>query len=120
MALSTCEAEYMALTEGTKEALFLQRFLDELGFSNLGKVTIFGDNLGLIKLAENPVFHHKSKHIDIKHHYVREVIKNGKVKIQHISTTDMIADVMTKGLPKQKHSRCTKMFGLKSLNYSPE
>lgn len=118
VALSTCEAEYMALTEGAKEALFLQRFLNELGFPDLGNVTIFSDNLGSIKLAENPVFHNRSKHIDIRYHYIRNLLKEGKLKIEHVSTTDMVADVMTKGLPKSTHLKCIKMSGLCRTGHS--
>lgn len=115
VALSTCEAEYMALTEAAKEAIFLQRFLRELGFEELSRVTIFADNQGSIKLAENPTFHHRSKHIDIKYHYVREVLRDGEVKIQHVATTDMVADFLTKGLAKRKHLDCLQRTGMRQL-----
>lgn len=102
VALSSCEAEYMAFAECAKEAIFLQRFLKELGFNDLSNVTIYGDNLGAIKLAENPIFHQRSKHIDIKYHYVRDALRSENLNIKHVSTTDML----TKGLPKRKHLEC--------------
>ncbi|CAL1680763.1 unnamed protein product [Lasius platythorax] len=114
VALSTCEAEYMALTEGAKEAIFMQRFLKELGFDRLGDITIFGDNLGSIKLAENPVFHQRSKHIDIKYHFIRDAIHHGGLKIQHISTEDTVADVLIKGLPREKHINCLSKAGMRA------
>lgn len=112
VALSSCEAEYMALAECAKEAIFLQRFLKELGFNDLSNVTIYGDNLGAIKLAENPVFHQRSKHIDIKYHYVRDALRSENLNIKHVSTTDMVADMLTKGLPKRKHLECLEKAGM--------
>lgn len=82
------------------------RFLKEIGFEDLNDIIIYADNLGAIRLAENPVFHQRSKHIDIKYHYVQDTLRNGDLKIKHISTTDMIADVLTKELPKKKHTDC--------------
>lgn len=76
----------MGLTEATKEVVCLRNFLTELDFPQ-----IF-DNLGTQTLAENPIFHARSGHIDIRHHYVREALKEGNVKIQHVPTEDMTAD----------------------------
>lgn len=120
VTLSTCEAEYMALTECTKETVFLQRFLKELGFEELTNITIYGDNLGAIKLAENPVFHQRSKHIDIKYQYVREALHNENLKIEHISTANMVADMLTKGLPKAwKLSQWSRDISFKSSKRFP-
>lgn len=96
VALSSTEAEYMSLTEGTKEALYLCKFLDELNFKDFDSITIFSDNMGAIKIAENPVFHNRSKHIDIKHHFVREVLESQVVNLQHISTDFMTDDFLQK------------------------
>ena len=102
----------MALTECTKEAVFLQRFVKELGFEDLSHIVIYGDNLGAVKLAGNPIFHQRSKHIDIKYHYVRDALRNEDLRIEHISTTDMAADVLTKGLPRKKHINCLNKIGM--------
>jgi len=77
----------MALTECTMEGLHLKRFLDELSLGHPAQICIQCDNNGARKLAENPVFHGRSKHIDIKHHFVREVLKSGEFKI-HAHTRD--------------------------------
>lgn len=77
VALSSTEAEYMAVSDAVKEAVHLRRFIDDLGFELPTKLNIFNDNNGARKLVENPVFHARTKHIDIRHHYVREVLESG-------------------------------------------
>jgi len=112
VALSSTEAEYMALTESAKEGLHLKRFLDELGFNHLAQVCIQCDNNGARKLAENPVFHGRSKHIDVRHHFVREVLKSGDLKVEYMPTNEMAADVLTKGLSSSKHTKCLRILEL--------
>lgn len=70
VALSTTEAKYIAMTESIKEAIYLQRLVKELGFEQLGHLTIFCDNRSCISLAENPTFHSRTKHIDIRYHFI--------------------------------------------------
>lgn len=101
----------MALAAAGKKAEYLKRFLKELGFSGTEKVTIFCDNNGARKLAENPVFHNRSKHIDVRHHYIRECLRKGEITIKYLPTKDMTADVLTKGLQKQKHVKCVDRLG---------
>lgn len=66
----------MSLTEAAKETVYLRRFLIELGFESLGSVELLSDNNGAQKLAKNPIFHNRTKHIDLKHHLVRDILKN--------------------------------------------
>ncbi|XP_039309080.1 secreted RxLR effector protein 161-like [Solenopsis invicta] len=103
--LSSMEAEYMALSEATKEAVHLRSLLSELGFP-YPKIKLWSDNCGAIKLAENPVFHNRSKHIDVRHHFVREMLEIGVIDIDHRPTEYMAADVLTKGLSGPKHRKC--------------
>jgi hypothetical protein len=104
IALSTCEAEYMALRDSIKEALYLGyifNYLDKelnLGYSQQ-KPTILTDNEGAIKLSENPEFHKKTKHIDLAYHFNRDTITQGLVKLHWISTKEQIADILTKNIP---------------------
>ncbi|EFN65994.1 Retrovirus-related Pol polyprotein from transposon TNT 1-94, partial [Camponotus floridanus] len=112
VALSTTEAEYMALTESSKEAIFLRRFLIELGSNDLSGIIIYCDNQSAMKLTENPVYHGRSKHIDIRHHFIREAIGRKEFHLKHISTEDQAADFLTKGLVKAKHIKCAKLAGL--------
>lgn len=113
VALSSTEAEYMALTEATKEAIYLNEFLIELGFEQLTDGVLFNDNIGAKKLAENSTYHARSKHIDIRHHFVREALRDHKIVIRHLPTEEMPADMMTKALPKGKHLKCLGLCGLK-------
>uniref|UniRef100_H3HA08 Reverse transcriptase Ty1/copia-type domain-containing protein n=1 Tax=Phytophthora ramorum TaxID=164328 RepID=H3HA08_PHYRM len=93
------EAEYMALSEATQEAVWLKVFLCELGeMASDEAVKIYEDNQGSIALAKNPQFHKRTKHIDIRYHFVREKVEDGQVVLQYVSTTDMLADMMTKAI----------------------
>lgn len=112
VALSSTEAEYMSISESSKEAINLKRFLVEI-LSLQGPVTIYNDNQGAGKLCKNPVFHNRTKHVDIRHHFVRETIERGDIKIEYLSTEEMPADLLTKALSTPKHNQCCKQMGLK-------
>ena len=116
VALSSTEAEYMGLAEAAKETMHLREFLKELGFENLANATVLNDNMGAKRLAENPIFHARTKHIDVRHHFVREALQKKQLKLEHVSTDDMVADMLTKALPRPKHQRCLNMLGLGSLS----
>ncbi len=70
---------------------------------NYKETTIFCDNKSSICLAKNPEYHARSKHIDIRHHFIRNMIENKEFIVKHKKTNDMVADILTKGLPKVKH-----------------
>lgn len=114
VALSSTEAEYMSLTDAAKEAVFLIGFLRELGFEKFAQVTLFNDNQGAGRLASNPVFHSRTKHIDIRHHFIRNVLQDQTVTLEYLPTERMIADVLTKALPAPKHESCIKALGVAS------
>jgi hypothetical protein len=76
----------MAMAECAKEAIYLRKFIRELGFEELADVKIYSDNQSALRLAENPAFHSRSKHIDVRHHFVRDVLKDKPVSLEHIST----------------------------------
>ncbi|KAF1316242.1 Integrase catalytic core protein, partial [Globisporangium splendens] len=100
VALSSTEAEYMALSEETQEAVWLKAFLRELGEdTGNGAVTVYEDNQGSIALAKNPEFHKRTKHIDIRYHFVREKVEDGQVVLEYCPTQEMLADIMTKPIP---------------------
>ena len=98
VALSSTEAEYMALTEATNEAIFLRQLLSDIGIPQLAATTIFEDNQGAIKLANNPMHHRRSKHIDIKFHHIRHHINHGTICLEYVRTTEQLADSLTKGV----------------------
>ena len=115
VATSTVEAEYVALSEGVRDAIFQKRFIAELGFPDSKELIVFSDNQGAIALAKNPVHHAKTKHIDIRHHFVRDVFKEKEFDLQYVSTDDQTADFLTKALPRAKHEHCVKLCGLYGL-----
>lgn len=114
VALSSTEAEYMALSEASKEAIYLKNLISEItGVSKC--VRLYNDNQSAQKLAVNPIFHNRSKHIDIRHHFIREVVADDLVKLEYLPTADMPADILTKGLSSDKHNRFVNKLGLINL-----
>lgn len=111
VALSSTEAEYMAITEGTKEAVWLRRLFGELKVQNLKKpTTIHGDNQGSLNLAHNPVYHGRTKHIEVKHHFIREKIISKEISLEYVPTTEQLADILTKALGKIAFERLRKQL----------
>jgi len=111
VALSTMEAEYMALREASKEAVWLNKLVQSEASQGLrtaisgGPINIKVDNSGCIDFFKNPVEHKGTKHIGIRYHFVREAITTDKVTLEHCATDDMMADPMTKELGKTKHDK---------------
>ena len=102
VALSSCEAEYMALTYAIQEAKYLRQLLSDLTNLNLLPVTLFVDNQGAIELAKNPVHHQRSKHIDIRYHFIRDEIQNKSVVLEYVPSAENCADIFTKPVAKAK------------------
>jgi hypothetical protein len=104
IALSTVEAEYMAGSNATQEVIWLRTLLEDCGFTQAEATTIHADNQGCIALSRNPVSHSRAKHIDIRHHFIRELVENSEVDLKFCSTKDMAAEIFTKPLARD-HSR---------------
>ena len=102
VALSTCEAEYMAFAATIQEAIFLRMLIEEFICHPVGTIRINGDNQGAISLVKNPVFHNRSKHIDIKYNFIREKHSNGEIELVYVPSESNIADIMTKPSTKYK------------------
>ena len=114
VALSSVEAEYMAATQATREAVWWRAFLTELGLSPTAATIVHSDSQGSIALGKNPEHHKRTKHIDIQHHYVREQVIAGTVTSPYISTDDMVADVLTKPLAADRHNRLVRAMGVRA------
>lgn len=114
VALSSTEAEYMALCAASKEVVYIRNFLSELGFGDLvhSPTIIFGDNISSHQLVKNPVYHARSKHIDIRVHYIREIYKKNLIELKYVPTEENLADIFTKNLNKPKHTHLTHKLGL--------
>ena len=107
----------MALTHATKEAIWLRSLLKELRFrfkleEEHTATTIYEDNQSSIALAKNPVHHARTKHIDIQHHFIREKVESGEVDLVYMPTEDMIADALTKPLPRPKFEKLVTQMNL--------
>jgi len=95
----------MALYSATQEAVWFRLLLLDIGCALQSATRIYEDNQGCIALARNPVFHSRTKHIDIKFHFLREKVEEGAIEIEYISTDQMVADGLTKALGRIKHSK---------------
>lgn len=113
VALSTTEAEYKALTEATKESIYLRGILKELGIPEISEGLIYCDNQGAIQLAASKKSHERTKHVNIQFNFVREAAKNRAIQIMYMSSEDMIADILTKALPSNRHEELTLSLGLR-------
>jgi hypothetical protein len=102
VVLSSTEAEYVATCSACGEVVWLQKLITGLFDLELEETCIFCDNQSCIKLSENPVCHDRSKHIEIKYHYIREMVQKGAVKLQYVPTDEQVADVLTKPLSRVK------------------
>ena len=102
VALSSCEAEYVALTAAIQEAKFLSQLLADITCSEKSNVTIFADNQGAIALAKNPIHHQRSKHIDVRYHYIRSEVKSKFVDLKYIESAKNVADMFTKPVTRAK------------------
>jgi hypothetical protein len=102
VALSSCEAKYIATTNTTTQALWLSRMLAELLRREVDVVELKVDSKSALALAKNHVFHKRSKHICIKYHFIRDCLEDGSIKASHIATTDQLADILTKSSGKSK------------------
>ena len=111
VALSTTEAEYMAVTEAVKEAIWLQGLLGDLGIEQK-HVKVHCDSQSAIHLAKNQVYHARTKHIDVRYHFVREILEEGGVIIQKIQTTENPADMMTKVVTAVKFQHCLDLINI--------
>lgn len=98
VALSSCEAEFMAGTEAAKQAIWLRDLLSEITGTESEKVIIRIDNKSAISLTKNPVFHGRSKHIQRRFHFIRECVENGEIEVEHVPGVEQRADILTKAL----------------------
>ena len=115
VALSTAEAEYVALSSAAQESIWLRQLITELGSPPEEPTLIFEDNQSAIAMTKNPQFHGRAKHIDIKHHFIREQVSQGNVKLEYCPTTEMTADILTKGLSRESFDKLREKSGVVEL-----
>lgn len=113
VTLSTCEAEYVATSLCVSHAIWLRNLLIEMENQQYEATEIRIDNKSAIELAKNPVNHERSKHIDIRFHFIRDHVKEGRVQLVHVPSRDQVADIFTKPLPTVLLENCKRMIGMK-------
>lgn len=104
VALSTTESEYMAASHAVKELVWLKRLLDELTPVNMDAPTFYLDNQSAIRFVKNPEYHKRTKHIDVRYHFIRGKYEDRMFDLKYVETNEQLADVMTKALARAKHS----------------
>lgn len=120
VTLSSTEAEYVALAESCKELNWILRLFDDLGIPTKLPIKIHEDNQSCIKQIGAASVNRKSKHVETKHHFVRQLKQEGVIDPQYLPTEEMIADMMTKPLQNIKLSRFRQAAGIRSLRRSVE
>lgn len=116
-ALSTTEAEYVSISSAVQEALWIKGFQGEIEGKS-PTTLLYSDNQSAIHLASNESYHPRTKHIDVRHHFVRQIIQAGQIELKHIPTQNMVADIMTKSLPSIKCNLFSKGMGLNKISSS--
>lgn len=112
VATSTSTAEYVALSEAAREAAWLRAVLGELGYDMSDPTAIFGDNAASVLRSNGPQQRNRDKHINVRHHYIREQVEEGAISVTRIGTGDMAADILTKSLARDKHVAMVKLLGM--------
>ncbi|MCO5598419.1 hypothetical protein L7F22_052514 [Adiantum nelumboides] len=112
VATSSCEAEYRAVFTATVECVWLRRLMADLGVGQDTANTIYTDSQSPLAVARNPVFHARTKHIEVHYHYVRERLSTGEISLAYVPTQDNLADLFTKALSREKLEAFRKALGL--------
>ncbi|KAJ3507815.1 hypothetical protein NMY22_g16815 [Coprinellus aureogranulatus] len=114
VALSSTEAEYISMCAAGQHLAWLRTFFEDIGHPQADPTTLFNDNQGAIALSKDPQYRSRTKHIQRKFHFVRDdLVRNGVVKIKYLPTEEMVADIMTKPLPRETHWKFVKAMGLR-------
>ena len=114
IALSSTEAEYIALCSAAQETVWLRNLLSDVRLKQTGPTTVFEDNQGAICLSKNPKNHPRTKHIDVKYHYTRDLVERNIMEVIYIPTGEMLADALTKALPRPNFEKLRLSMGVEA------
>ena len=117
VALSSCEAEFMAATKAEKEAIWVKKLLCEILSEEGEKVKLRIDNKSAIALTKNSVFHGRSKHILSRYHFNRECVENGQIEVEHVLHVEQKADIFTKPLEMIKFKQMRSLIGVQKIDF---
>jgi hypothetical protein len=112
VALSSTEAKYIAAAHAAKEAVWLRRFLGELSQCVTLPTTLYIDNQSAITITRNLEFHDRTKHIEVRYHFLQHEFMQGEVDLVYTPTREQVADALTKGLPHEKHEKFRDAMGV--------
>ena len=112
VTLSTTEAEIVAATTCACQAIWLQKILASVYFKPAGPIPIFCDNNSTIKLSKYPVLHGRSKHIDVRFHFLRDLTRNETIELIFCRSEDQLADIFTKALKINIFHKLRKLLGV--------
>ncbi|KAK9675902.1 hypothetical protein RND81_11G040000 [Saponaria officinalis] len=112
VALSSSEAEYTAATSAVRQVLWLRKLLTDLGCVQTEATEIYCDNRAANAMSKNPAFHARTKHIDVQHHFIRQLVSDGKLVLKFCGTNEQVADIFTKALPQAKHDFFRMQLGV--------
>ena len=115
MALLSTEAEYIALCSATQAVVWFRRLLHGVDQVQTDATVVYEDNQGAMSLSKNPKDHSRTKHIDVKYHYVRESVENDIIGVVYCPTAEMTADTLTKGLSKPKFEKFREAMGVMDI-----
>ncbi|PKU84797.1 Retrovirus-related Pol polyprotein from transposon TNT 1-94 [Dendrobium catenatum] len=115
VALSTAKAKYIALGSCVAQVLWLKQQLIDLGLT-IGTIPIYCDNTSAICISKNPIQHSRTKHIDIRHHFIRDHVSKGEIELTHVSTENQLAEIFTKPLAFDTFSTLRTRLGVIDLN----
>lgn len=113
VCLSSTESEYDSLTRAGKEALVARSKLSDLHQAQEKPTTVYCDNMSAIALTLSTNFHSRTRHIEVAYHFIRHLVSSGWVVVQYVHTSSNLADILTKGLPKDRHHSLTHPLGLR-------
>jgi hypothetical protein len=120
VAQSSAEAEYVSAALATSQAIWLRRILEDIGEKQEDAVHLHCDNKSAIAMAKNPVYHSRTRHIAIKHHFIREAIEEGEVELKFCRSEEQVADIFTKALPKEKFQQFREALGVQEQHIKGE
>ena len=112
--LSTVEAEYIAARSCCTQLLWMKQMMSDYGFE-VERLTIFCDNTSAINISKNPVQHSRTKHIDIRHHFIRELVEQSTLCLEYVETAKQLADIFTKSLDSIRFDSLRKSLGVCSV-----
>eukprot|EP00253_Pinus_taeda_P013307 PITA_13307 len=112
VALSSTEAEYQGAVKASCEAIWLRRMLADMHVFQTGPTPLFCDNQGVLKLAKNPIFHERTKHVETHCHYIRQLVEDESIQLRYVPTTEQPTDIFTKPLGPDKFVKFRGSIGV--------